>query len=182
MKRLLLVAMALLLAGCSGRMGGVLPRGEENRQQQRLSEANVLLRQGDVRAALAVYEEVAAGPSRDGVTDEALFRMGVLNLKSGIRKEGEDSAQQALGRVVKEFPAGTWSGLAWPLLELLTADEELQRQNQSLKTRSQTLTRELRELQGLKSLNQALIRENKELHQSIERLKNLDLELERKVR
>jgi len=57
MKRLLLIAMALFLAGCSGRMGTILPGGEENRQQQRLTEANALLKKGDLVQAASALDE-----------------------------------------------------------------------------------------------------------------------------
>ena len=77
-----------------------------------------------------------------------------------------------LERLQKEYPSSSWARTAWPLMEFLETGEELRRQNRNLK-----------------NLNQSLTKENKELHQNIkeqnlnlERLKNLDLELEQKTK
>jgi cell division protein FtsB len=79
-------------------------------------------------------------------------------------------AQQSIERLRKEYPSSSWTGMAAPLAELLTATTELRRQNRTLKNQNQSLSRE----------NQSLSKEAQELRQNIEKLKRLDLELEQR--
>jgi len=67
-------------------------------------------------------------------------------------------------------------------MEFLTSVGELRRQNRNLKILNLSLNKDNKELQSLKSLNTSLTRENKDLRQSIESLKHLDLELEKKTK
>jgi predicted RNase H-like nuclease (RuvC/YqgF family) len=107
-----------------------------------------------------------------GVTDEALFRLTLLYLGNGLDNDKDllQLAQQNIGRLRKEYPSSSWTGMVAPVADLLTTVAELRRQNQNCKTQNQGLSRE----------NQSLSKETQELRQNIEKLKRLDLELEQK--
>ncbi|MBU5611996.1 hypothetical protein [Geomonas azotofigens] len=153
---------ALLCAGCATtgpREGGFLDRYHGSRQ---LAQADTMLREGDSHGAAHVLDGICSGPAVAGVTDEALFRLALLTLRS---KPGSAQAQQLLKRLKKEYPASPWTALAAPVSELANLLEEQRRQNKALK-----------------GTNQALSREIGELNQRIEQLKTLDQELEKKAR
>lgn len=151
-------------------------------QEKKLTTAVQQLENGNLRDATALLTEICDAKGVPGVTDEALFRLSILALRPGVEKDNNQRTLERLERLLREYPSSSWTRLAWPLMEHLDTDEELRRQNVSLKGVNQTLSREIKDLQNLKNLNQSLIRDNKELRQSIERLKSLDLELEMKNR
>ena len=141
-------------------------------QEKKLASAVKLLEKGNALAATKLLTEIANGKGVPGVTDEALFRLSMLNIRPGTEPEGMAQTYKRLERLQKEYPSSSWARTAWPLMEFLETGEELRRQNRNLK-----------------NLNQSLTKENKELHQNIkeqnlnlERLKNLDLELEQKTK
>jgi len=136
-------------------------------QERNFAGALEFLRAGKEQAAREQLERVVKGPSRGGITDEALFRLSVLYLRDDGNK-GTVRALELLERLKKEFPRSIWSRQAAPLIVYLAGTKTL---------------RELRhEVNTLKELNLSLSRDNRELHQSMERLKSLDLELERKIK
>jgi hypothetical protein len=164
MKRLLLLTLLLSLPGCTT-LRGMQPKAEQRHDAGRkLTAALKELEQGRATAAVIMLEEVVAEPGVKGVTDEALFRMSVLRLHSED-KDGVSPASRYLERLRKEYPDSVWTQQARPLLDYLHAAADIKKQNRNLKATNNTLSKE-----------------NKELHQSIERLKNLDLQLERKSR
>lgn len=171
MKRYLFTCVIVLsLTGCAsmrGESGGFVNYYTQSRS---LSEAQELLEKGDTGAAAKTLAAICDAQAVSGVTDEALFRLALLSLKPSEKESSH--AQQLLSRLQKEFPASQWSVQSAPLLELLNSSEELRRQNRSCKNLNQSLSKE----------NQALSKENKELLQNIEKLKQLDLELEKKNR
>jgi len=114
--------------------------------------------------AAKTLEEITTRPPLPGVTDEALFRLALLNLHSATR-ESTVKAQHLLQRLGKEYPHSTWNQMGQPILELLD-----------------TIAEQRRQIAALKNQNQTLSKESKDLHQAIEQLKTLDLELEKKSR
>lgn len=110
------------------------------------------------------WEEIIARPPQSGVTDEALFRLALHNLR-GNSREGSAKAQHLLNRLAKEYPQSSWN--LW---------------GQSINDLLDTLNDQRRLISNLRNQNQTLSKETKELHQTIERLKSLDLELEKKNR
>lgn len=158
-QRLVGIAGALLvtasLAGCTTFMSSARSPVSE----RCLAEGLLSLQSGNLRLAHELFECVVNEPAVDKVTDEALFRLALLQL-------GEDGtkavprAQVLLERLRKEYPASPWTHQAAPLAAWLAGtkvgrDREREHVNQ-------------------------LIRENRELRQNIERLKELDLEIEKK--
>jgi hypothetical protein len=170
------------LAGCSGLQrfqSGVVQRFSS---ENRLSAAVQHLEQGKTADATMELEKIVNGPGVEGVTDEALFRLSLLLLRQSQDKEPATATQQLLERLKKEYPNSQWARLALPLADHLVSEEELKRQYRNLRILNLSLAKDNKELQSLKSTNQTLLKENRDLHQSIERLKNLDIELEKKSR
>lgn len=165
MKQLLLLLLLLFgLSACTTvkeMKSTVVNRYDAGRQ---LSSALRELEQGRPIAAIAIMEELVAAPGVKGVTDEGLFRLSVLKLLSAD-KDGAPAAIRYLERLRVEYRDSVWTQQAQPLLEFLKGAAETQKTNRTLK-----------------SSNSSLSRDNRELRKSIERLKNLDIQLERKIR
>jgi hypothetical protein len=167
MKALLIFMLATaFLGGCATtekrESGGYLQRYSDSRK---LSSAVQLIAKGETAAAAKLLTGIVASPPAAGVTDEALFRLALLTLKPTTERPASAQGLQLLRRLKKEFPASSWSVQAVPLLELVGAAEELKHQNRNLKSNNQALTKEV-----------------EKLNENIERLKRLDLEIERKSR
>jgi hypothetical protein len=170
-ERIIALTLALMLAfsgGCS--MLRSKPLSETSaavEQERRFAGALQYLMQGKEREAQKLLEQVIAGQALPGVTDEALFRLALLNLRDESGK-GDTHAHALLVRLKKEYPRSIWTRQAAPLTAYLAGVGALRDSQRELKT--------------LRERNLSLTRDNKELHQSLERLKNLDLELEQKIR
>jgi len=136
-------------------------------QERRFAGALEFLRTGREQEARDLLELVVAGPPRSGVTDEALFRLSLLNLRDEGGK-GTVRTQELLARLLEEFPRSIWAHQGAPLAAYLAG--------------VRTLKDRQREVRTLKELNLSLSRDNREMRQSIERLKSLDLELEKKIK
>jgi len=136
-------------------------------QERRFAGALEFLRAGNEQSARDLLEQVVEGPAIPGVTDEALFRLSVLSLREEGGK-GPVRAQELLERLNHDFPKSFWNHQAAPLAAYLTGVK-------SLRDRQ-------REVRTLKELNLSLSRDNREMRQSIERLKILDLDLEKKIK
>lgn len=165
MIRIVLLIMFVFVNGCAYLNpgdGGIAHRFNQSRE---LSRATELLESNDREGAAKVLAAISDSRGVPGVTDEALFRLALLSLRPATDKEGELRAQQLLKRLKKEYPASPWTAQSGQLTDLLSSVEELRRQNRNFK-----------------SLNQSLTNEVNELNNSIEQLKRLDLELEKKHR
>lgn len=161
MKRLILsILMAVTMAACSTFPKGGDGSPSSSEQRKKLEQAVELVRGGNTSAAGKILAKICREKAIPGITDEALFRLSIISLRSGSEKE---ASLHYLERLQNEFPTSAWAKTAAPLADLLTQYED---------TRNQ--------IRNLKSANQSLSKENKELLQNIERLKNLDLQLERR--
>ena len=136
-------------------------------QERRFAGALEFLRVGNEQAARDLLERVVEEPPRNGVTDEALFRLSVLSLRDEGGK-GIVRSLELLERLKTEFPRSIWNNQAAPLGTYLTGVKSLRDRQREVKT--------------LKELNLSLSRDNREMRQSIEKLKSLDLELEKKIK
>lgn len=136
-------------------------------QERRFAGALVFLRAGNEPEARDLLEQVIAGPPRRGVTDEALFRLSLLYLRDDVDK-GTERSQELLERLSLEYPTSIWAHQGAPLAAYLIG--------------VRTLRDKRREIRTLKELNLSLSRDNREMRQSIERLKILDLELDKKIK
>lgn len=136
-------------------------------QERRFAGALAFLKSGREPQARELLEAVLDGPQRSGVTDEALFRLALLSLRYESGKTGV-RALEYLDRLQADFPNSIWTYQSDPLYSYLEAVRKL-REGQ-------------REVRSLKEHNLSLSRDNRELRQSIEKLKSLDLELEKKIK
>jgi hypothetical protein len=132
---------------------------------KRLARAVELLDQGDVAGATKLLRAITSAHSVPGVTDEALFRLALLTLKPSPDRPVSRQGHHLLRRLKDEYPSSPWTAQAAQLMELINVDEELRHQNRNLK-----------------AANQSLAKKNAELNDTIDQLKNLDLELEQKNR
>jgi hypothetical protein len=176
--------LAIILCAVGLNACAVLHSLDDNlfyRQNQEKKLAGVIKLQNEGKISAAVEALIALCAEREvpDVTDEALFRLTLLYLGSGLEsdKDSLQLAQQNIERLRKEYPSSSWTGMVGPVAELLTTAAELRRLNQNGKTQNQTLSREN---QTLSRENQSLSKEIQELRQNIEKLKRLDLELEQK--
>lgn len=173
----LFLGLALCLGGCATTKpktekppnAGLLQRYAEVR---RLSSAVGFIEKGDTAQAIKLLETICNGSPAPGITDEALFRLALLTMKPSAERPASPQGVQYLKRLKKEYPASPWTTQAAPLVELVNSAEELKRQNRNYRSSNQTLTREINEL------NKTIAERNK----SIEELKHLDLEIEKKTR
>lgn len=162
-----LLVLMMLNAGCSGLEVKTSRFLAFSEQERSLNEALDKLRAGNIQQARDLLEKVVDGVPVAGVTEEALFRLALLSLNEDGGK-GIQHAQSLLERLARKYPDSIWTRQSAPLL-LHLAEVKVLRNRQ-------------RELKTLKGLNLSLSQDNREMRQSLERLKQLDLELEQKIK
>ncbi len=123
-----------------------------------------LIKKGDNNGAIVLLEEISSQKGVPGITDEAMFRLGLLYLDQKPRTKGLTKARNMLERLNKEYPGGEWTNLSAPLLKFLKETTSAQRK-----------------IEKLEETNLTILKENKKLKIDIERLKTFDLELEQKL-
>ncbi len=158
-KQILIITAALVLAGCGSlnQQGGIVYRFG---QERKLANAVELLEKGKIEAATQLLATICSEAGVPGVTDEALLRLSVLRLESVLDKKSVAEAQHNLDRLGKEYPASSWAPLASSLSDFIDSTESVRLEDKKLK-----------------ESNLALSKENRELRQSIEKLRNLEIEL-----
>ena len=158
-KYILTVIVALSLSSCStlNQKGGIVYRLG---QEKKLANAVALLEQGKTAAAGKLLTAICSETGVPGVTDEALFRLSMLRLASVQDKNSLAETQKRLERLGKEYPTSSWAPLASSLIDFIESADKVRQED-----------RRLRES------NLALTKENRELRQSIEQLKNLEIEM-----
>jgi hypothetical protein len=162
-----------MLQGCA------ITQNSISEQRRKLILAQLLLEDNKAPAAREILVSLGNGPKTTGVTDEALFRLALLNLEPGDQKIATDKAGQNLDKLLKEYPESPWKIHAVTLKNMIDAYEVTVNE----KVEIEKTVRNLKNSNSmLKNANTALTKENKELRQGIEKLKNLDLELEKKKR
>lgn len=159
-KRTVVMALVAMLS-CAGGCGTVGTRWSRlvspPDSERNFDGALEQLRGGNEQKARDQLAKVISAQPQPGVTDEALFRQALLSLRDEGGK-GEAQSQALLERLRREYPDSIWNRQAAPLAAYLRANQRIRERNLSL------------------------TRDNKELRQSMERLKNLDLELEQRIR
>jgi len=134
-------------------------------QSRNLSKANELLQSGDRAGAVMELNAVVDAKGIAGITDEALFRLALLNIHPVADPGSNLHAINLLKRLKREYPASRWTVQSGQVLELLSGVEDLRRQIKNLKNQNQNLGSELNEL-----------------NRNIDQLKQLDQDLEKKRR
>jgi hypothetical protein len=172
--------LILLLAICTGLSGCATIQQDNSyaeEQQIKLILAKMQLQNNQTPAAKKTLFEITTQPPVAGVTDEALFRLALLNLETGQQKIATDKAGKDLVTLLNKFKSSSWIPHATTLIGLIdTYDSTLQERAELEKT-----------VKNLKNLNASLAKENAslakeslDLKQDMEKLKRLDLELEMK--
>jgi hypothetical protein len=134
-----------------------------------VARADELRRQGPSPTARDLYARIAAEPARDAAHARALYNLARLyaDPSSGLRDYG--AARIAFDRLLKEYPAGEWAADARAWHAALT---DLAAREAELKVRTGELRARAAEVARLKS-------EAARLAADLQRLKNIDLNLER---
>ena len=137
-----------------------------------LSLARDMILTGNDDAARDLLQKIVAEKSVPGVTDEVLFRQGLLSLKYENEASEYPKTRQILERLINDYPGSVWAVQAVPLNELLVGRwmSEV------------SLGKTRRQVKALKDSNLSLSKENKEMRLNIEKLKTLEQELEQKSR
>jgi cell division protein FtsB len=139
-------------------------------QQKKLILAKILLENNSTSAAKKTLTEISNASPVPGVTDEALFRLALLELETGQQKITTDKAEKDLTKLLGKFSSSSWRTHATALKGLMdNYDSALQEKAELERT-----------VKNLKNSNASLTKENTEMRQDLEKLKKLDLELERK--
>lgn len=159
MKNILIAVFALAVGGCAtaSQPGGLL---YDYGQQKKLATAVRYLEEGKISDAMKLLSGICSEKGVAGVTDEALFRLSLLRLESLQDRNGLTQTRRDLERLTDEYPTSSWAPLASSLTDFIESAEDTRQQE-----------RKLREL------NLSLTKENRELRQSIEKLKNLEIEM-----
>lgn len=173
----------ILLAGCSCTQPQI---AVDEPEDDRMTEVVRLLEKGNETAADRLLEDICSTPRVEGITDEALFRLSILQLRKYDDAKMMQGIQKKLATLQSEYPESQWSRMSWPLTEYMARQESLKSELRAIKQKNITLTRDNKELnlsnQQLQGTVQNLTKENREIIQRIEKLKSLDLELEKKNR
>ncbi len=167
-----LIFICLILSGCAT----TDEDGKRIAHDQAIFRAAEPNDNGDEKDPAKRLQKIIAKGKNEGITDQALFRLSLIHLHSGLDKENIDQARKRLEELQRDYPKSPWTQMAAPLIELL------QRLNRDLRIFNQALIKESKEIQSLRGVNSTLVKENKELRQTIEKLKHLDLELDNKPR
>lgn len=152
----ILILLAVLSVGGCATLGQLESGAEQKRQ---LTKGVQLLQAGNVKQARDMLERVVAAAPRTDVTDEAIFRLALLHINNEAVK-GTLRTPALLERLKKEYPHSSWTHLSAPLTAYMYGTKISHE-----KEREQNIL---------------LQRESRELRQSIERLKDLDIEMDKK--
>jgi|APPan5920702856_1055754.scaffolds.fasta_scaffold64046_1 hypothetical protein len=169
------LGLSLLSAGCATTAGWFGATPEASRpgpvpSESVLAHADDLLRQGEPQVARDLYVLIASGPERDATHARAQFNLAKLYTDPSTGFRDYRLAQLAFERLLKEYPSGDWDrdALAWctALDVLATREVELEARDGELHVREAELVR--------------LKMEAARLGSDLQRLKKIDLNLERR--
>ncbi len=164
------IAIIAIITGLCGCATTRQPDLHAREQQKKLILAKILLENNSTPAAKKTLSEICNAPSVPGVTDEALFRLALLELETGQQKITTDKAEKNLAKLLGKFSSSSWRAHTTTLKGLMDAYDITLQEKAELE----------RTVKNLKNTNASLTKENTELRQDMEKLKKLDLELERK--
>lgn len=163
MRRLLALSVVALCAGCASvnewRQGLGAHREPEKKTQPAEQKRSAQVEPtGPAKAA----KKTPASKTGTATADQMLFRRALLALKPSRETVASKRGRQLLSRLKREYPASAWSAQAAPILELIEIADELSRENRELKATNDSLSAEV-----------------EELNSNIEKMKRLDMELEK---
>lgn len=168
----LLAALLLLLlpTGCAPVRKAVQDIRQRSAQEEKLDLAVELIARGRTDNATVLLDSIVTDKSVPGVTDEALFRLALLRIPSEPRSADIAKADQLLEQLQRDYPNSPWTHQSAKLSEFIA----------TIPARIEAAAELRRQVKTLRDLNLSITRENKELRLNLEKLKTLDLELERK--
>jgi hypothetical protein len=158
--------LLITLSGCAGILGALGIEGGSGRRRN-LANAVDMTKAGLDNEARHFLELVIDDTREEGVTDEALFRLAILQFNDGELGGGKSSLA-LLEKLKNNYPSSVWTRQSAPLHAYLTSSKHVRYRD--------------RELNSLREKNLSLSRDVRDLRQTIERLKVLDFELEQKIR
>lgn len=171
--RLLAAVLILILpTGCAPVRKVVTDIRQRSAQEEKLSLAVELIARGRIDNAAVLLDAIIIEKPVRGVTDEALFRLALLRLPSEPRTGDIAKATKLLDQLQRDYPDSPWAHQALPLSDFIA----------EIPARIEAAGELRRQIKSLRDLNLSLTRENKELRLNLEKLKTLDLELERKLK
>ncbi|GLI39217.1 tetratricopeptide repeat protein [Geobacter hydrogenophilus] len=171
-RMIIIILVTACLSACTTVQKSLEGQRLRSAQQDKLEQAVKFIERGNSEKAEVLLEEVVAAPGVRGITDEALFRLALLSMPSDLDREDLANAVKYLDRLQKEYPVSPWATQSSSLTDLLAV----------LPRHLQSTTELRRQIKSLRDLNLSLTRENKEMRLNIEKIKNLDLQLEKKVK
>jgi outer membrane protein assembly factor BamD (BamD/ComL family) len=151
--RIALIVLLLSATACHQRLPDSLSFFGQWGLSARLADARQALQERQYSQAMALLTEITAAPGVAGITDEALARLALLHLRGGQERD-QAQALRLIERLAKEYPESQWTPLAAPVADLVNRNQSLNRENQSL------------------------TRDNRTLKQNIQKIKDLELQLE----
>lgn len=163
MRRLLALSVVALCAGCasvSEWWQGLGAHREPEKKTQPAEQKRPA--QGEPVGSVKAAKKSPAGKTGTATADQVLFRRALLALKPSRETVVSKRGRQLLIRLKREYPASPWSAEAAPILELIEIADELSRENRELKATNDSLSAEV-----------------EELNSNIEKMKRLDMELEK---
>jgi len=197
MRRLgLVLAIVVLCAGCAS--VGWFRNALGGRQERRLTRADELARDGQPSAARDLYEELVREPSRDTGRAITLYKLGRLYANPASGFLDYRAAQIAFERLLAEYPKSDWEAdaRAWhaTLVEIQALEAEaawlrgeatkLQGELQAREAEAARLRGEATKIKGELQAQEAeaarLKNETARLETDLERLKRIDMNLERR--
>jgi hypothetical protein len=171
MRRLVLVlTLGALCAGCAAVDWFRAKPEERSEPAQLVARADELVRQGKLGPARDLYAQVAAMSVRDPVHARALYGLARLYVDPSSGLRDYRAAKLAFERLLTEYPKAEWESdaRAWQ-----TALAELGAREAELAARQAELT--MREAETLRLRSEAA-----KLGADLQRLKRIDLNLERR--
>ncbi len=189
MKKIILIILLVGISGCASLTRPGAPFYEME-QRDKLDKATMLQKKEKTAEAVTLLTKITEDPGVSGVTDEALFRLAILRLSSGFDADNLEQSKRFLVKLKKNYPASSWSLPALSLTEFLELSDKALQQGMKLKQQNISLTREnkelkennlsmARELKNVKETNLNLSKEISELSLRVEKLKYLDLDMEK---
>ncbi|WP_183352998.1 hypothetical protein [Geomonas silvestris] len=162
-RRFLTLSVLALCAGCASVNGWWQGRGAHREPEKKSQPAELKQpAQGEPAGPPKAVKKAPAGKTGTATADQVLFRRALLALKPSRETVVSKRGRQLLTRLKREYPASPWSAEAAPILELIEIADELSRENRELKATNDSLSAEVEELNG-----------------NIEKMKRLDMELEK---
>jgi hypothetical protein len=177
--RHLVVALTLgvLCTGCGAVDWFRDKRETRSEVAQLMGRADELVREGQPSAARDLYARIAAEAARDSVHARALHSLARLYVDPASGLRDYRAAQRAFGRLLTEYPKSEWESeaLAWQatLAELMAREAELVARKAELVAREAELV--TRETEAARARAEAA-----KLGADLQRLKRIDMNLERR--